>query len=124
MKFEKIAEAHVDQTQRSAAEAWATHTLSAWAEDRYLLPGDELSEEMKPGQSKTHQEQADKQLESILGDFRSMTYVETQRTEPAKFVIYRFRGAFTKSDQTEVRMVYNLEGKIDGFWIKPWKDSL
>jgi hypothetical protein len=52
MKFEKIPETHVDQTQRSAAEAWA------------------------------------------------------------------------KSDQFEVRMVYNLEGRIDGFWIKPWKDSL
>ena len=60
----------------------------------------------------------------MFGDFKSIAYVETQRTLPAKFVIYRFKGTFSKSDQTEVRMVYNLEGKIDGFWIKPWRDSL
>ena len=60
----------------------------------------------------------------VRGDFKSMTYFETRKSSPARFVIYRFKGVFTKEDVMEVRMVYNLEGKIDGFWIKPWLNSM
>ena len=122
--FEKLPDAQVDQSQKAAAEAWATGILRAWAQDQYPLPGNELSEEMKPGQSEAHQKDSDKGIESDFGDFKSMSYVETRVSDPARFVIYRFHGTFTKSDQTEVRMVYDLDGKIDGFWIKVWRDSM
>ena len=124
MKYEKIPDVHVDQAQRVAAEAWAAQTLTSWAQDRYPPPGNELSEAMKPGQSGARQKEADKQLESIVGDFKSVAYFEIVKSDPARFVIYRFKGAFTKEDVVEVRMVYDLAGKIDGFWIKPWLNSM
>jgi hypothetical protein len=124
MSFEKSPEARVDQRQKAAAETWATEILRAWSQDQYPPPDSSLSDEMKPGQSEAHQKESDKEIESLFGDFKSMTYVETRTSIPARFVIYRFRGTFTKSDQTEVRMVYDLDGKIDGFWIKFWRDAM
>jgi hypothetical protein len=124
MTFEKTPETRVDQTQKAAAEAWATEILRAWSQDQYPLPDSSLSDEMKPGQSKTYQQESDKEIEAVFGDFKSMSYVESRTSDPARFVIYRFRGSFTKSDQTEVRMVYNLNGKIDGFWVKVWHDAM
>ena len=124
MNFEKIPEAEVNQAQRAAAESWATLRLTSWAQDRYPPPGNELSKEMQPGQSEARQKETDKQLESIVGDFKSMSYFETRKSVPANFVIYRFKGAFTKEDVMEIRMVYNLQGNIGGFWIKPWLNSM
>jgi len=124
MHYEKIPETDVNQAQKAAAEAWATQTLLSWAKDRYPSPRNELSEPMKPGQSEARQKETDKQLEPIVGDFKSMAYFETRKSEPARFVIYRFKGAFTRENVLEIRMVYNLQGEIDGFWIKPWLNSL
>ena len=124
MNYEKIPEAEVNQTQKAAAESWAAQTLTSWAQDRYPSPGNELSDEMKPGQSETRQKETDKQLEPIVGDFKSMAYFETRKSAPAKFIIYRFKGAFSKEDLMEIRVVYNLQGNIDGFWIKPWLNSM
>ncbi len=124
LKYEKIPEVEVNQTQRAAAEAWATQTLTSWAQDRYPPPDNDLSDAMKPGQSEARQKETDKQLEPIVGNFKSMAYFETRKSDPAKFVIYRFKGVFTKEDLMEIRMVYNLQGKIDGFWIKPWLNSM
>jgi hypothetical protein len=124
MNYEKIPEAEVNQTEKAAAEAWATQTLTSWAQDQYPAPGNELSEAMKPGQSEARQKETDKRLEPIAGDFKTMAYFETRKSKPAKFVIYRFKGAFSKEDVMEIRMVYDLQGKIDGFWIKPWLNSM
>jgi len=124
LKFETIPEPEVKQTQKTAAESWAAHRLTSWAKDEYPLPGDDLSEAMKPGESEARQKESDKKLEPITGDFKSMTYFETVKSDPPRFVIYRFKGNFTKEDLVEVRMVYNLDGKIDGFWIKPWLNSI
>jgi hypothetical protein len=40
-------------------------------------------------------------------------------------VLYRFKGTFSKGGSpAEVRVVYDTDGKLSGFWIKPWKDVL
>ncbi len=124
LRFETIPEPEVNQTQKIAAESWATHRLTSWAKDEYPVPKDDVSEAMKPGESEARQKESYKKLEPITGGFKSMTYFETAKSEPPRFVIYRFKGTFTKEDLVEVRMVYNLDGKIDGFWIKPWLNSM
>ena len=41
-----------------------------------------------------------------------------------KLLIYRFKGYFDSNIDVEVRTVLNFEGKLAGFFIKPWKEEL
>jgi hypothetical protein len=125
-KFTKIPDTEVDATQKAAAEKFGTTVLSAWAQDKYPKVDVPADPKFKEGQDDpARQKAADKSIEAQLGDFQSMTFAEAQRTEPARFVVYRFKSKFSKSPEpAEVRVVYDTEGKIGGFWIKPWKDAL
>jgi hypothetical protein len=99
--------------------------LGAWARDEYPPLGDDATEEMRAGHDAEAQKKADKQLEADIGSFKSLAFHELQRTKPPKFDVYRFKATFDKSkDQVEVRVVYDVAGKVTGFWVKPWKDSL
>lgn len=125
-KFNKVPEGEVDGSQKAAAEKFGSSVLAAWAKDQYPKVDVPADPKFKEGQDdEAKQKAADKSIEAQMGNFQSMTYHETQKSEPAKFVIYRFKGKFSKSEApAEVRLVYDTEGKLSGFWIKPWKDSL
>ncbi|MBK7579935.1 MAG: hypothetical protein IPI67_06980 [Myxococcales bacterium] len=124
--FDKLPEEQVDAARKHSAEEMGTKILSAWAKDEYPL----LGEEAAPGFRRAHNEEdaqrvSDKALEKDLGNFKSMTYVETVRSKDGKFEVYRFKGSFEKSEApNEVRVVLDTQGKLTGFWIKPWKDQI
>lgn len=124
-KFNKLPAAEVDQAQKAAAEKFGSETLTAWAKNEYpkvTVPADPKFKEGQDDEAK--QKAADKAIEADAGDFQSMTFYEAQKSDPAKFVLYRFKAKFSKKDVVEVRVVYDTEGKLSGFWIKPWNDTL
>ena len=43
-----------------------------------------------------------------------------------ELVVYRFKGVFSKdsSRKIEVRVNMDKDGKVAGFWVKPWSDSV
>lgn len=126
MKFEKIPDAEVSASQKAAAEQFGTSVLTAWARGSYpkvTVPADPAFKEAQDDEGK--QKAAAKTIEAQLGTFESMTFHEAQKSVPAKFVLYRFKGKFSKgTTPAEVRVVYDTDGKLGGFWIKPWKDAL
>ena len=123
--FEKVPEDKVDTKQKAAAEAFGSTTLTSWAKDEYSALGDEATAEFKAAQDEAGQRVADKALEGQLGDFVSMEYFETVKSNPPAHVVYRFKGKFSlNKEPIEVRVVYDLNGKIGGFWIKPWLDKM
>jgi hypothetical protein len=124
MKFEVIPEAAVDQSQRTAAESFASTVLSGWNEGRYTDVSHLLTEEMASGFSVGQQGELAAASLKECGRFLSMSYVETQRSVPAQFVIYRFKADYEKRKGWEIRVVYDVSGKIGGFWTKPWRDRL
>ena len=124
-KTEVVPDAEVNKAQKDTAEKYAQATLSSWAEDKYPEPPETLSPGMRQANSPASQKSADKALEAEIGDFKSMTYVEAVRSVPAQFVLYRFKGTFSKGAQPlEVRVVFDTDGKISGFWVRPWKDKI
>ena len=45
-------------------------------------------------------------------------------TQGPHYEIYRFKGNFDLNADVEIRTVLDAEGKLAGFFVKPWKDSL
>lgn len=125
-QLDKLAEDKVDLTKKANAEAIGTKILTAWAKDEYPLLGDEAAEEFRKAHNAPDAQKAsDKSMEKQVGNFQSMTYAETWRTKDGRMDVFRFRGSFDKSPgPLEVRVVMDAQGKITGFWIKPWKDGL
>jgi hypothetical protein len=122
MKPKKVPDAEVDQAQKTAADKYGSETLSDWAKDTYpkvAVPADAKFKEAQDDAAK--QKVSDKAIEQAFGDFQSMTYFETVKVAPS-LTVYRFKGTFTKGEG-EVRVVYDKEGKLAGFWIKAWKDE-
>lgn len=124
--LDKVAEAQVDAAKKANAEALGTKILSAWAKDEYPLLGEEAAEQFrKAHNAEDAQRAADKSIEKELGSFQAMTYHETLRTKDAKMDVFRFKATFDKSKvASEVRVVIDSQGKLTGFWVKPWKDEL
>jgi hypothetical protein len=125
--LERVPDAELDANAKTSAETLGTRILSEWAKDEYK----ELSEtEARPDFRKAHndvdgQRTADKSIESTLGNFKSMTFQHAMRSKDKKMFVYRFKGSFDKApDLAEVRVVFNDEGKLSGFWVKPWKDQI
>ena len=123
--FEPVPEDKVDGPQKAAAEAFGKTTLESWAKNEYTALGDEATAEFRTAQDPAGQKAADAALEAQLGDFVAMEYFQTVKSVPAAHFVYRFKGTFSKQkDPHEVRVVYDLNGKLGGFWIKPWQDQM
>ncbi len=125
-EFDRLPEDKVDATRKANAESLGNKILGAWAKDEYPKLGDEAAEKFRSAHNpEDAQRAADKSLEKEIGNFLSMTYAETHRTKDGKFEVYRFKGSFDKSKvPLEVRVVFDGDGKLTGFWVKPWKDGL
>ncbi len=125
-QLEKVAEESVDATKKASAEAMGTKILTAWAKDEYPLLGEEAAEPFrKAHNAEDAQRAADKSIEKEIGSFQAMTYHETLRTKDGKMDVFRFKATFDKSKvASEVRVVLDAQGKLTGFWVKPWKDQL
>ncbi len=121
-----VAAEELDVAQRLAAQKFGSETLRAWAKDTYPKVSVPADKEFRLRQNdKNRQRKADKSIEGKYGNFQSMTFYEAVRSNPPQFIAYRFKGVFSKSSEPlEVRVVYDTSGKLGGFWIKPWSDSI
>ena len=126
VEMEPIPAAELDANRRASAQAIGTRILTEWGKDEYKPLGDEAREEFRKAHNDVDaQRTADKQIEASLGTFQSMTFSQALRTKDKKAQVYRFKGVFDKTpDPAEVRVVFDEQGKLSGFWVKPWKDTI
>jgi hypothetical protein len=116
----------VNKEELEKARRIAENTLSNWREGKYEPRTDEFTAAMKKASTPARQEAAYQSIKDLFGDYQSLTYVEAVASQDMpQLTIYRFRGAFSAAEKKpEIRVVMNHEGKVAGFWIKPWKDEL
>ena len=91
----------------------------------YNLSKNEANLKMINGLNQTLQKASYEQIKNLFGDYKSLkfeSYVEITKTE--KYEIYRFKGEFEFNSNVEIRSVLNTDGKLAGFFVKPWKDEL
>lgn len=126
VEFEPIPEAEVNASHRTSAETLGKQILTEWGKDEYKPLGNEANDEFKKAHNSVDgQRTSDKSIEKAFGSFQSMALSQSLRTKDKKAEVYRFKAVFDKTtDPVEVRVVLDDQGKLSGFWIKGWKDSV
>ncbi len=124
--FKQLPPAALNQAQKDKAEKFALTTLTAWRTGKFEIGSGELTPELKTASTPEANERAYRGIKELFGDFESLEFVEAV-TSPnlPQYVLYRCKGKFTKSsDRPEIRVVFNKQGQVAGFWIKPWRDQV
>jgi len=124
--FQRIPDNELDPAQKAKAERIARRLFSSWKMGIYDAPGEDFSVEMRRVFTPRAQRQAYQSIRTLFGDLESLRFVEALRPRSGtNLVIYRFRGKFSASSyHPEVRVVFDGEGKVSGFWCKPWRRRL
>jgi hypothetical protein len=125
--FSRLPESDVNPDYVARAQVTVGSLYEKWQNGDFEPVGDEFTSEMKKGLSPELQRQSFEQIKSMFGDFRGMTFVEalTARFLLPRGTVYRFKGSYSgASEQPEIRVVFDSDGKISGLWIKLWKDEI
>lgn len=71
------------------------------------------------------QKQVYEQVFQIAGEYESASLKEVyMTTDGSNFKILRYSGQFTRGTPIELRIIYNQDEKIAGYFVKPWKDQM
>ena len=92
----------------------------------YPLNAHEADVTMRKALNEAVQKQAYSQLSRSFGEYQGLIFDELLvPLEGIAFEIYRFRGQFGSSGMgVEIRAVLNPEGRLAGFYYKPWRERL
>jgi hypothetical protein len=91
----------------------------------YSLSENEATVQMIEGLSESVQKESYGTIKNLFGDYEDLNFESLmESTDENKYKIYRFKGNFETSSDVEVRTILNKEGKLAGFYIKPWNEKL
>lgn len=126
--YMKLEQPDVDAKKVEIAKKFANDYLTQLKNNSYYKFKDEAIDILKTQLTEERQKAAYKQIKDLFGDYKSLDYAETWiQKGNAFYKIYRFKGTFEKStdtDKPEIRVILNGTDQVAGFWIKPWADIL
>lgn len=117
----------VQSDQHHLAYQLATRILQSHEQGRFEdLGPEEAAEDFRRGFTAVVQRRSHQTIRQLFGAFEGLDYVETRSLEDQPhLLIHRFKGRYGAASRApEVRVVLDLDGKLAGFWIKPWQDQL
>ena len=123
-KYERVDSSEIDQARLQFATTISKSILSAQKEGGfYLLSEEEATEKMVSGFDETLQKESYKQIKSAFGDYQHIVFDHMKKpTDGTLYEMYRFKGKFNPRVKVEVRTVLDANGKLAGFFVKPWKE--
>ncbi len=125
--FERIPDAEINPQRLAFVSSLTDRILLAQQGGGfYRLSAQEADVAMQNGLTEAIQKQAYAQLKGTFGEYQGLVFDEMLiPREGTSYEIYRFRGQFGSSGTgVEIRAVLNPEGKLSGFYYKPWNDRL
>lgn len=123
--FTKLDDNKIDTRQMESSRKFANAYFSKQISGSfYHFSQDEATEDMIRLLTAEKQKQAYAQVISGFGEFKSLAYAQTWSDSNSKMMIYRFSGIFGDGNKLEIRVVLDQQGKIAGFFIKPWAENL
>lgn len=107
---------------KSIAERIARDLIVSWSSGRFEPLGNQANAVMKSLLTPKRQKETYQAIKGLFGSYESLTFIEAWG--PVKglpSVVYRFKARFSNSgERPEIRVVIDRDGKLSGFWIKPW----
>ena len=108
------------------AERISHNILKAQKEgDFYKFNEDEASARMISGLNESVKKNAYQQIKLSFGDYKGLTFHSKEEiVKEETYTVYRFKGEFESGLDVEIRAVINNNGKLAGFFVKPWQQAL
>ncbi|WP_041286195.1 hypothetical protein [Desulfomonile tiedjei] len=124
--FVRVPEDRINREYVAKSRQITDSLYANWQQSKFEPLSSEFTPEMQKGLTPQMQRQAFEQIRSIFGDYRGMELVEVLKPRFLfpRGTIYRFKGVYSKSQQPEIRVVFDSSGKVSGMWLKFWKDEL
>jgi len=124
--FVKVDKSKVDKEQLELVKNLTDKILTEQKDGGYYsLSENEATVQMIEGLSESVQKESYVTIKNLFGDYQGLSFESLmESTDENKYKIYRFKGNFETSSDVEVRAVLNKEGKLAGFYIKPWNEKL
>ncbi len=125
-KYEKADASDIEQERLDFAKRISDQLLSAQAKGGfYQLTEEEADSKMISGLDEALQRKSYQQINGAFGAYQGLTFDHLMRpTDGTLYEIYRFKGRFNPKAEVEVRTILNADGKLAGFFVKPWRDEL
>ena len=90
-----------------------------------MLNSEEATEKMPSSLDESLQRKSYQQLKGALGDYQDLSlYHMMKPNDGTSYEIYRFNENFKPGVKVEIRTVLDANGKLGGFFVKPWNDNL
>lgn len=127
ISYERVPEARINQQRLAFVTSLSDRILTAQQGGGfYQLTDQEADVAMRSGLSEAVQKQAYSQLSRSFGEYQGLVFDEMLiPAQGTPYEIYRFRGMFgANKTGVEIRSVLNPEGKLAGFYYKPWQNRL
>lgn len=125
--YERVSETEINAQRLAFVSSLTDRILTAQQGGGYYrLSEQEADVVMRNGLTEGVQKQAYSQLKRSFGEYKGIVFDELLIPhEGTAYEIYRFRGQFgANSTGVEIRAVINPEGKLAGFYCKPWRQRL
>ncbi len=121
-----VQESKLDKYKIASIKQLGHEILTAQKNNGYYsLTKKQATTQMIEGLNESVQKASYKKIKSLFGDYEDLQFKSLLRgLSGEKYMIYRFKGNFKTDADIEVRMVFNEEEKLAGFFIKPWNESL
>jgi len=125
-KYIKVDASEIEKDRLEIALNLSKNILSAQKEGGfYELSDKEATPKMKSGLDESLQKQSYQQIKSAFGEYQDLDFDHMMKpVDGTLYEIYRFKGKFNPDANVEVRAVLDAEGRLAGFFVKPWKDNL
>ncbi|NJX16033.1 hypothetical protein [Tamlana crocina] len=114
-----------DDYQAEFAKSISHKLLSSQKEGGfYELTKEEATERMIQGLNEAVQKESYKRIKQAFGNYKNLE-LDTifAIKEDQTYHVFRFKGEFEVNEKVEIRTVLNLEGKLAGFFVVPWKEA-
>lgn len=126
-EFKKVEDSEIDNNRLDFATSITHNILLAQKNGGYYnLKKEEAIEAMVTGLDEKLQKDTYAQISGLFGEYQIIEFDHLMKSvgEPI-YEIYRFKGKFEKPEaNVEVRAVLDSNGKLAGFFIKPWQEEL
>lgn len=121
--LKRIPTSKMNMMQSEEARQAANDLFEKWQAGTFESLSDEFTQGMRNTMTFQWQESRYTQIRSMFGDYRGISFAETvtARFNYPHFLLYRFRGSFSRMpQQPEIGIYFDESGKISGF---RWSDK-
>ena len=121
--LKKISKADVGAKLIKSTNAFLNDFFEKAEKGEYYDFSSVATEAVVNGLTPAIQQQVHSELEKTAGEYKGAIYKEAF-AQGSEYKILRFMGKFSKGVPIELRVVYDKNEKIAGYWAVPWKDNL